>query len=172
MNETISEQTISQKILLIRGQRVMVDADLAELYGVPTKVLNQAVKRHINRFPPDFMIRLTVKEKAEVVTNCDHLHNLRFSKGLPYAFTEYGALMLASVINSERAVEMSLAVIRVFVRLREMLSVNKELAVKIHELESKTERHDEEIRAIFDAIRQLMAPPPGPAKRPIGFHVK
>jgi hypothetical protein len=154
----------------------MIDADLAELYKVSTKVLNQAVKRNIGRFPADFMFHLTAHEKAEVVTNCDHLRKLRFFSGLPYAFTEHGALMLASVLNSERAVEMSLLVIRVFVKLREMLSSHKELAAKFNELERRIEKHDEDICAIFEAIRQLMAPPPEPPppppRKPIGFHVR
>jgi phage regulator Rha-like protein len=101
---------------------------------------------------------------------CDHLQKIKFSKSLPHAFTEHGALMLASVLNSERAVEMSLAVIRVFVKLREMLSAHKELAAKIRELEDKSERHNTEIQAIFKAIRQLMAPLPTTSQRPIGFH--
>lgn len=172
MNETLIEQGIHEKILLVRGQRVMIDADLAELYGVSTKALNQAVKRNISRFPADFMSRLTELEKKEVVTNCDHLRSLRFFSGLPYAFTEHGALMLASVLNSERAVEMSLAVIRVFVKLRAILSAHKELADKIQELENRIERHDKEIQAIFQAIKQLMTPLPQPPKRPIGFHVR
>lgn len=172
MQKLVSEEGIHGKILLIRGQRVMIDADLAELYGVPTMALNQAVKRNIDRFPPDFMFQLTRDEKNEVITNCDNLRKLKYFRGLPHAFTEHGALMLASVLNSERAVEMSLAVIRVFVKLRAMLSAHKELAAKIGELESRIERHDKEIQAIFQAIKQLMTPPPTPPKRPIGFHVR
>jgi hypothetical protein len=169
MSGLIHEKTIHQKILLIRGQRVMIDADLAELYGVSTMALNQAVKRNIDRFPPDFMFKLTKNEKMEVITICDNLRNLKYYKGLPYAFTEHGALMVASVLNSPRAVEMSLAVIRVFVKLREMLSAHKELAAKIGELEKHIKQHDGDIQAIFDAIRQLMAPPPSKPKMKIGF---
>jgi hypothetical protein len=172
MNEAVVEQGIHERILLIRGQRVMIDADLAELYGISTMALNQAVKRNIRRFPLDFMFTLTSEEKAEVITNCDNLRKLKYYRGLPHAFTEHGALMLASVLNSERAVEMSLAVIRVFVKLRAMLSAHKDLADKINELESRIKHHDKEIQAIFQAIKQLMTPPPPPPRKPIGFHVR
>jgi hypothetical protein len=175
MKEAVSEQGVYRRILLIRGERVMIDADLAELYGVSTMALNQAVKRNINRFPPDFMFTLTSEEKLEVITNCDNLRKLKYYRGLPHAFTEHGALMLASVLNSERAVEMSLTVIRVFVKLREMLLSHKELAAKFAELERRIEKHDEDICAIFEAIRQLMAPPSEPPPKPklkIGFDVR
>ena len=146
----------------------MLDADLADLYGVPTKALNQAVRRNINRFPADFMFRLTKEEKQEVVTNCDHLAKLKFSPSLPYAFTEHGALMLGNVLTSERAIEVSLMVVRTFVQLREMLSSHKELAAKLEALERKVGGHDQAIAGLIDAIRQLMAPP-AQNKRPIGF---
>src|SRR3970040_1264518 len=106
--------SVERRILSIRGQRVMLDADLAVLYGVSTRVLNQAVKRNRERFPEDFMFRLTVAEKAEVITNCDHLRPLRFSPALPYAFTEHGAIMLASVLNTPIAVQASVQVVRAF----------------------------------------------------------
>jgi hypothetical protein len=162
-------EPIDRRILLMRGQRVMLDADLAELYGVPTKVLNQAVKRNRERFPRDFMFRLTREEREEVVTNCDHLHRLKFSPTLPYTFTEHGAVMLANVLNSRRAVQVSIQVVRVFVRLRQTLAVHRELAEKLAELERRLEGHDRQIRSIFDAIRQLM-PPPHSSRRRIGFH--
>lgn len=117
------------------------------------------------------MLRLTKKEKNEVVTNCDHLARLKFSPVLPYAFTEHGAIMLANVLNSERAVQASVAVVRAFVRLREMLASNHELAGKLVELERRIGTHDEQIQAIFEAIRQLLTPPSKP-HRQIGFHVK
>ncbi len=142
--------------------------DLAEIYGVPTKALNQAVKRNIDRFPDDFMFQLTKHEKEEVVTNCDHLKRLKFSPTLPYAFTEHGAIMLATVLSSPIAVKASIQVVRAFVRLRRMLSTNKELAHKLSQLEKKIEEHDDEIRLIFDAIRQLMKPPETKKKK-IGF---
>src|SRR5215470_8031044 len=160
---------IESRILLIRGQKVMLDADLAEVYRTTTKALNQAVKRNRERFPADFMFRLTTREKVEVVTRCDHLSNLKYSRNLPQAFTEHGAVMLASVLNSEAAVQASIAVVRAFVKLREMLGSHKELGRKLAELEKRIEGHDEEIKALFEAIRQLMAPEEKSARR-IGFH--
>jgi hypothetical protein len=159
---------IEAKILLIRGQRGMLDADLAELYGVPTKVLNQAVKRNADRFPEDFMFQLTAAEKTEVVTNCDHLAKLKYSPSLPYAFTEHGALMLGNVLKSDRAVEVSLMVVRTFVHLRELVSGHKELAQKLNQLERKVGAHDRAIAEIVAAIRQLTMPEPR-KKRSIGF---
>ena len=161
-------EVVAHRILLVRGEKVMLDADLAELYGVPTKALNQAVKRNMERFPADFMFQLSKPEKDEVVTNCDHLAKLKFSRTLPFAFTEHGALMLGNVLKSNRAIEVSLLVVRTFVQLREMLSTHKELAVKLEALERKIGSHDQAIAGLIDAIRQLMAPPEG-GKRPIGF---
>ena len=161
-------EVVTHRILLIRGEKVMLDADLAELYGVPTKALNQAVKRNVERFPSDFMFQLSKFEKDEVVTACDHLANLKFSRTLPFAFTEHGALMLGNVLKSNRAIEISLLVVRTFVQLREMLSTHKELAAKLEALERKIGSHDQAIAGLIDAIRQLMAPPKG-GKRSIGF---
>jgi hypothetical protein len=159
---------IETKILLIREQKVMLDADLAELYGVETRALNQAVKRNSERFPDDFMFRLTAAEKSEVVTNCDHLARLKYSPTLPYAFTEHGALMLGNVLKSDRAVEVSLMVVRTFVHLRELVSGHKELAQKLNQLERKVGAHDRAIAEIIAAIRQLTTPEPR-KKRSIGF---
>jgi len=114
-------ERVERSILLIRGEKVMLDADLAKIYGVPTKALNQAVKRNIDRFPDDFMFQLTKHEKEEVVTNCDHLKRLKFSPTLPHAFTEHGAIMLATVLNNPIAVRASIQVVRAFIRLRRML---------------------------------------------------
>jgi len=161
-------ERIERSILLIRGEKVMLDLDLAAIYGVTTKVLNQAVKRNSSRFPSDFMFQLTAIEKNEVVTNCDHLARLKFSPHLPYAFTEHGALMLANVLNSEKAANTSVMVVRAFVKLRQMLASNAELARKLATLEQK---YDAQFKVVFDAIRQLMSPPAKP-KREIGFHVK
>lgn len=168
---------IEGRILTIRGQRVIVDADLAELYGTSTKSLNQAVRRNRDRFPGDFVFQLTGREKAEVVTVCDHLKKLRFSSTLPYAFTEHEAIMAASVLNKPLAVEVSVYVVRAFVRLREMLVTNgAALARKLERLEHKLElhagkltTHDEAIAAVLSAIRELMTPPEPPKKRRIGF---
>lgn len=158
MGHIIPVEAIGEKILFIRNEKVMIDSDLARLYGVTTKALNQAVKRNSDRFPGDFMFRLTAEEKQEVVTNCDHLKKLKFSSTLPYVFTEHGALMLASVLNSSKAIETSLYIVRAFVRLREILSTHKDLARKLHDLERKYESRDKQIKAVFDAIRLLMAP--------------
>jgi hypothetical protein len=171
---------IESRILVIRGLKVMIDADLAALYGVPTKRLNEQVKRNAERFPADFMFQLTADEKAEVVANCDHLAKLKFSKALPVAFTEHGAIQASNVLASPQAVEMGVYVLRAFVRLREALSGTKELAAKLDALEQKTEllslRHETfagntraQLKQVFEALRQLMAPPAEPPKRPIGF---
>lgn len=170
MKELIPLEVIENKILLIRNEKVMLDIDLAALYGVTTKRLNEQVKRNRERFPEDFMFQLTEIEKAEVVANCDHLKRLKFSPNLPYAFTEHGAIMLATVLNSPVAAQTSIQVVRAFVKLRQILSANKELSHKLSQLERKIEKHDEEIKAIFNAIRQLMTPPEKP-KRKIGFNV-
>ncbi len=164
---------IARQILVIRGQKVMIDADLAALYGVSTKRLNQQIKRNAERFPKDFVFQLSRVERDEVVANCDHLRRLKFSPTMPFAFTEHGALMAASVLNTPRAVEVSLYVVRAFVELRETLATHKELAKRLDELESRLERklatHDQAISGILEAIRQLMAPPEPAKKRRIGF---
>lgn len=169
---SVSDSAIESMILLIRGERVILDSDLAQLYGVATKGLNQAVKRNVDRFPGDFVLRLTKVEKEEVVTNCDRLERLKFSSVLPWAFTEHGAIMAANVLNSPRAVQASVFVVRAFVRLRRMLAQHKELAAKFAELERKLEKHDEQIIALVEAIRRLMAPPPALPRKPIGFQSK
>jgi hypothetical protein len=162
----VAEEHIVQSILVIRGQKVMLDADLAILYGVSTKRLNEQVKRNRERFPSDFMFQLTAEEKTQVVADCDHLERLKFSPVLPNAFTEHGAIMAASVLNTRRAVDMSVFVVRAFVRLRQMLASHADLARKLATLERK---YDAQFKVVFDAIRQLMAPAKPPPKRRIGF---
>lgn len=170
---------IEHQIMVIRGQKVMIDADLAALYGVPTKALNQAVKRNATRFPADFMFQLSALEKAEVVTNCDHLAKLKFSKSLPFAFTEYGAVAIANVLASPQAVEMGIYVVRAFVRLREAAGLHKDLAERLLQLEGKVEALDAQqhnfsqttraqLRQVFEALKELTKPVE-PVKRPIGF---
>lgn len=156
---------IENHIIAIRGRRVIFDADLAVIYGVKTKALNQAVKRNASRFPDDFMFQLTTAEKEEVVTNCDHLNRLKFSSNRPYVFTEHGAIMAANVLNSQKAISASVMVVRAFLRLREMLASNAELSRKLTILEKK---YDTQFKAVFDAIRLLMSPPAQKRKR-IGF---
>jgi hypothetical protein len=165
---------IAQRILVLRGQRVLLDADLAVLYGVPTKALNQAVRRNAIRFPADFCFRINKSEKSEVVTICDHLPMLKFSRTMPLAFTEHRAIMAASILNSPRAVEMSVYVVRAFVRLRDVLASNTELACKLEALEKSIATLDATTRRQFEevyaAIRALMTPSV-PKSRPIGFTV-
>jgi hypothetical protein len=163
--EIIPIDRIAQSIYLLRGQKVILDSDLARLYR-----LNKAVSRNRNRFPADFMFRLTAEEAR----------NLRFQFGIsswggrrvvPYAFTEQGVAMLSSVLNSERAVKVNIAIMRAFVKLRQTIETNRELAQKFAELEKRVGKHDKKIDAILEAIRQLMAPPEKP-RREIGFHVR
>lgn len=159
MNELITREVVERKIYLIRGHKAMLDSDLARLYGVRTKNLNKAVKRNIGRFPEDFMFELTSEE----------FESLRFQFGtskegrggrryLPRVFTEQGVAMLSSVLNSEQAIRVNIIIMRAFVKLRQILSTHKELAHKLRELEGKIEKHDADIKSIFDVIRQLMAP--------------
>jgi hypothetical protein len=164
-------EQVERLILLIRGERILLDEDLAAMYGVETKVLVRAVKRNHERFPSDFMFQISDGE----------FENLRFHFGTssswggrrypPYAFTEHGVAMLSSVLRSARAVQVNIAIMRAFVRLRQTLALHKELAVTVAELERKIESHDEGIRTLFNAIRQLMAPPEK-QRRSIGFRVE
>jgi hypothetical protein len=146
----------------------MIDADIASIYRVTTKRLNEQVKRNRKRFPEDFMFQLSKKEKSEVVAICDHLKNIKYSSTLPYAFTEHGAIMLATVLNSSVAIEASIQVVRAFVKLREFLSTHKKLALKLQLMEKKIEEQDEKIYTIFEAINSLMSPPEK-KQRKIGF---
>jgi phage regulator Rha-like protein len=171
IKEIIPVERVAQSIRWIRGQKVLLDSDLAALYGVRTANLNKAVKRNAERFPTDFMFQLTSEE----------LRSLRFQIGiskrrgglryLPYAFTEQGIAMLSSVLNSDRAVRVNIAIMRAFVKLRQMLETNRQLAQKFSELEQRVGKHGQEIVAILEAIRQLMASPEKP-RREIGFHVR
>jgi len=146
----------------------MIDKDIAELYGVPTKRLNEQVKRNKKRFPVDFMFQLTLEEKDEVVANCDHLKTLKYSPNLPFVFTKHGAVMLASVLNSDRAIEVNIQIVRIFTQLKEMLLTNKDILLKMEQLERKATAHDGDIRLIFEALKQLINPPQEPRQK-IGF---
>ena len=172
------EHTIETRIVTLRGLKVILDLDLAEIYGVSTKALNQAVKRNADKFPNDFMFQLTPQEKAEVVTNCDHLLRLKFSPVRPYAFTEHGAIMAANVLNSPAAVRMSVYVVRAFVQMRDLLGGTRELAAQLAALDRKlTGRLDGHEVAIVEVLHRFMtlidppAPPPEPPRRRIGFGV-
>ena len=178
-SNTLLVPRIESRIQVISGLRVMIDVDLATLYGVPTKRLNEQVKRNRDRFPSDFLFKLTLDEKSEVVANCDHLQKLKFSRALPFAFTEHGAIQAANVLASSQAVEMGIYVVRAFVQLRQSLSANVDVAKRLADLEIKTESlemsHDTfsrntrlQLRQLLDAVRELTTPPE-PSKRPIGF---
>ena len=149
----IPTEKIDRAILVVRGRKVMLDSDLANIYGVKTSRLNEQVKRNKGRFPNDFMFQLTTNEKQEVIAKCDHLKKLKFSPTNPYAFTEHGTIMLASILNTPTAIETSVLIVRVFVKLREILSDHKELERKLLKLESK---YDNQFKLIFNAIRELM----------------
>src|SRR6266550_1266375 len=169
--EVVLIDRIAHSIYLLRGQKVMFDFDLAVLYGIETRALKQAVRRNRDRFPSDFMFELS-REEIEVVVSQFVIPNRRKLGGAkPMAFTEQGIAMLSSVLNSERAVKVNIAIMRAFVKLRQTLETNRELARQFAELEKRVGKHDEEIGAILEAIRQLMAPPEKP-RREIGFHVR
>ena len=159
-------------ILTLRQQKVILDADLAGLYGVPNKRLNEQVKRNADRFPEDFMFQLTAEEKADVVANCDHLPRLKFSRTRPYAFTEHGALMAANVLNSPDAVKMSVHVVRVFIKQREILLAQTDVLKRLAQIDSTLLKHDDALRIIWPELQPLLSPPPAPTKRQIGFHEK
>lgn len=164
---------IERVIVTIRGQRVMLDSDLAEIYGVQLKRLNEQVKRNAERFPADFAFQLTLQELANLKSQFATSSSHGGKRKLPWAFTEHGAIMLASVLNSQVAVQASVRVVRAFVYLREQVAANKKLAQKFAELEKRLDNHDESIATLFEAIRQLLEPAaPEPAGREIGFHVK
>jgi hypothetical protein len=167
MGNLVPVETITSKIVEIRGLRVMLDADLAALYGVETKRLNEAVKRNISRFPPDFMFRLTEEEvgslRSQIATSNAGRGGRRYQ---PFAFTEQGVAMLSSVLNSERAVAVNIEIMRAFVRVRQMMAAHADLVRRVDELEAK---YDDHFRVVFEAIRLIMEPPPeGPTRR-FGF---
>lgn len=152
---------------------MLIDADLAALYGVETKRLNEQVKRNIERFPKDFMFQLTLIEKAELVANCDHLSQLKFSKTLPFAFTEHGAIQAANVLRSKEAIEMGVYIVRAFVRLRELVLSHQDLTQKLNELEQRIEQklgsHDQALAGLINMVRELMNPALPSNKQSIGF---
>jgi hypothetical protein len=169
MTSLLPTEIIEKKILLIRGQKVMLDSDLAELYGVATKRFNEQAKRNLNRFPIDFMFQLNEEEtevlRSQFATSKTGRGGRRY---FPYVFTEQGVAMLSSILNSEQAIEVNILIMRAFVKLREMIVSNKDLARRLDELENK---YDKQFKIVFEAIRQLMTPPVTP-KRKIGFALK
>jgi hypothetical protein len=169
--DIIPIQHVAQAIRFVREERVLLDFDLARLYGVTTGNLNKAVRRNRDRFPADFMFQLSTEETKSLIFQIGISKGRGGRRHSPYAFTEQGVAMLSSVLNSERAVKVNIAIMRAFVKLRQTLETNRELARKFSELEKRVGKHDEEIDAILEAIRQLMAPPEKP-RREIGFHVR
>ena len=170
MATVIPVESIVSKILVVRSEKVLLDKDLAELYGVETKRLKRAVRRNINRFPKDFMFQLTEKEFDSLRSQFG-TSSWGGTRYLPMAFTEQGVAMLSTVLNSERAIAVNIAIMRAFVQLRKIMTSHRELARKLSELEEHLQDHDQQIEAIFDAIRQLMSPQERSKKR-IGFEVK
>ena len=167
----IPDTIIISRILNLRSKKVMIDKDMAELYGVTTKRLNEQVKRNLLRFPEDFMFQITQQEKDEVVANCDHLKSLKFSSTMPYVFTEHGAVMLASVLNSERAIQMNIQIVRIFAQLREMALTHKDILIKLAKIEKKITNQDEDIKLLFDAVKSLLKEPEVKREK-IGYKLK
>ena len=168
MKNLIPQEVIENKIYLIRGRKVMLDRDLAKLYGVATFNLNKAVNRNLDRFPADFMFKLSKDEARDLIFQFG-ISSWGGVRKLPYVFTEQGVAMLSSVLRSKRAIQVNIAIMRTFVKLKAILSTHKELSHKLNELERKIEKHDVDIQSVFEAIRQLMAPPPEKPRRMIGF---
>lgn len=152
----VPNELIASRILLIRDQKVMIDSDIAELYGVTTKRLNEQVKRNISRFPSNFMFELTKEEKNQVVANCDHLEKLKFSPVLPKVFTEHGIMMVANVLTSERAIQVSIQIIEVFVKMREMLTDNLSLKLDVEDIKKKLSNHSKNIELVFNYLDELI----------------
>lgn len=152
----VPNELIASRILQIRDQKVMIDADIAELYGVNTKRLNEQVKRNVTRFPSNFMFELTKEEKEQVVANCDHLEKLKFSPVLPKVFTEHGIMMVANVLTSERAIQVSIQIIEVFVKMREILTDNLSVKLEIEEIKKKLSNHSKNIELVFNYLDELI----------------
>ncbi len=166
----IANEIIESKIYLIRGQKVMLDNDLAELYGIETKRLKEQVRRNLNRFPEDFMFELTKEEQAILRSQFATLKQGRFSKYLPFVFTEHGVLMLSSVLNSERAIEVNIQIMRIFTRIRQILTDNLNIKLEIEEIKKHLQNHDKNIELVFNYLDELIEKQENPKPRnPIGF---
>lgn len=152
----IPDEIIANKIISLRNKKVMIDSDLAKLYGVSTKRLNEQVKRNLKRFPDDFMFRITKDELDKIILNFDHLKNLKFSSSLPFVFTEHGAVMLASILNNDRAIEINIQIVRVFTKNRHLLSDNTELRFEIEKIKNKVQNHDKNIELVFQYLDELI----------------
>ncbi len=166
----IPAEIILNKIIEMRDKKVMVDTDLAELYGVTTKRLNEQVKRNIKRFPEDFMFQITKDEKDSLISQFEHLNKLKFSSALPYAFTEHGAVMLASVLNSDKAIEVNIQIVRVFTEIRELLASNLNLRLEVEKIKKKVDHQDKNIEVIFRYFDELLEQQQQPRKE-IGYKI-
>lgn len=167
----VPDEIIMSKIILIRGRKIMISNDLAELYGVTTKRLNEQVKRNIKRFPNHFMFRLTKEEKEKVVAICDHLQNLKYSPYLPYVFTEHGTVMLANVLNSDRAIQVSIRIVEIFIKMREHILTRKDLLLKMEQLEKRVGKQDQKIALVFKYLNKFIDVQEKPMKQ-IGYKRK
>jgi len=168
-SEIVPVEYIASRIYVFRGEKVMIDRDLAELYGVETKVLNQAVKRNEQRFPQDFKFRLTTEERNELVTNCDRLENLKHSSVMPNVFTEAGVAMLSSVVNSETAIQMNIQIIRAFIQLKQLLITESSLRFAVQALEYRLDKNEETTQMIMNTIQQMLNPPVAEKTQKMGF---
>lgn len=166
MNDKI-ELSVSSRIFLVRNQKVMLDFHIAELYGIETRALKQQVRRNLERFPEDFLIQLTISEWQELITICDKLQSYKFSPSVPFAFTEQGVAMLSSILRSPKAIEVNIAIMRTFVKLRKMMETNEQLKAKVEAMEKK---YDGQFQVVFKAIKSLLEPQKKPRK-PIGFKI-
>ena len=164
----IPDEVIMSKIILIRGQKVMISNDLAELYGVTTKRLNEQVKRNIKRFPGHFMFQLTEKEKEKVVAICDHLQNLKYSPYLPFAFPEHGSVMLANILNSDRAIQASIRIVEIYIKMRELVLSHKDILLKLEQMEKRVGKQDENITMVLQYLKKFIDIQEKPRKA-IGF---
>jgi hypothetical protein len=167
----VPDEVIIDKIIVLRNKKVMIDRDLATLYGVTTKRLNEQVKRNIKRFPGDFMFQVTTEEKEQLIFMFEHLNGLKYSPVLPYVFTEHGAVMLASVLNSEQAISVNIQIVRVFTHIRQMLTDNTELRLEIEKIKNKLDNHDKNIELVFQYLDELLEQKekPSPPRKRIGY---
>ncbi|MCX6150453.1 MAG: ORF6N domain-containing protein [Ignavibacteriales bacterium] len=168
MKQILKQENIVQIIYLIRAEKVILDFDLALLYGVENRVLKQSVRRNLSRFPSDFLFQLNKIEWNELITNCDNLKKYKFSPATPFAFTEQGVAMLSSILRSSKAIKVNIEIMRAFISLRRLIDTNKEFASKLKEIEHRIFKHDEQIATVFEILKELMTPPE-PERNRIGF---
>ncbi|HYG50269.1 MAG TPA: ORF6N domain-containing protein [Flavobacteriales bacterium] len=165
----VPDHIILNKIIVLRDKKVMIDKDLAELYGTTTKRLNEQVKRNLKRFPPDFMFEITKEEKSLIISQFEHLKDLKFSPTLPFVFTEHGAVMLASVLNSDKAIEVNIQIVRVFTQIRQALFDNTELRLEVEKIKKKVDNHGKNIELVFHYLDELIEKRNAEPRRKVGF---